>query len=206
MKEPVELVDLLNRNTQFFEEAQLYSGLDEKNLIDFETAWKPAFREKLDGATPEEAGRMNLQDAHWQWRDKFAVRDGQLWSRAFALEADELTQGLMFVDVSKFARLETQDRLHLVYVDFLSTAPWNRRGLAENPKYKGVGRIMIATAVSLSIEEGFRGRVGLHALPQSESWYRDICRMTDLGADASYQNLHYFEMTEEQANEFLNGN
>ena len=41
--------------------------------------------------------------------------------------------------------------------------------------------------LQLSRGEGFKGRVGLHALPQAEQFYREKCGMTPLGKDASKQ-------------------
>jgi hypothetical protein len=58
-------------------------------------------------------------------------------------------------------------------------------------------------AVRLSRDEGFHGRVGLHSLPQAEAFYRDTCLMASLGADASCQDLPYYELTREKAAEFL---
>jgi hypothetical protein len=43
----------------------------------------------------------------------------------------------------------------------------------------------------------------LHSLPQADGWYANDCGMTDLGCDATAHNLRYFEMTAEQASEFL---
>jgi hypothetical protein len=54
----------------------------------------------------------------------------------------------------------------------------------------------------LSEEEGFKGRIGLHSLPQADEFYR-LRGMTDLGTDQTNQNLRYFEMTAEQARAFL---
>ena len=47
--------------------------------------------------------------------------------------------------------------------------------------------------IERSIDEGFRGRIGLHALPKAEVFYQDNCGMTPLGKDASRQDLMYFE-------------
>jgi hypothetical protein len=54
-----------------------------------------------------------------------------------------------------------------------------------------------------SEEEGFRGRVGLHALPQAEQFYERGCGMTAVGPDPTKQNLLYFELTSERASELL---
>ena len=64
-------------------------------------------------------------------------------------------------------------------------------------------RVLIATAVQLSLEEGFRGRIGLHSLPQAETFYATNCGMTDLGKDTKKEGLRYFEMTPAQAAAFL---
>ena len=61
---------------------------------------------------------------------------------------------------------------------------------------------MVRTAVELSLAEGFKGRIGLHSLPQTARFYRTVCGMADLGPDPSYHNLGYFEMTEGQAVNF----
>jgi hypothetical protein len=65
-----------------------------------------------------------------------------------------------------------------------------------------VGSILLGTAINLSHDEGFGGRLGLHSLPQADSFYRDKLGMTELGPDISKQNLRYFEMTPGQANDF----
>jgi hypothetical protein len=42
------------------------------------------------------------------------------------------------------------------------------------------------------MEEGFRGRIGLHALPQAETFYARNCGMTDLGNDMRKEGLRIF--------------
>ena len=65
--------------------------------------------------------------------------------------------------------------------------------LGQNGTYGACGMILFDRVVERSIDEGFRGRVGLHALPQAEAFYQDKCGMTPLGKDASKQDLMYFE-------------
>ncbi len=113
-------------------------------------------------------------------------------------------QGLMLVlTAGKHARIEPQRAKPLAYVHFLAAAPWNLGSIVDEPTYSLVGSVLLATAIHLGLEEEFQGRIGLHSLPQSETWYRDACGMTDFGPDASVQNLRYFEMTPKQASEFL---
>lgn len=99
--------------------------------------------------------------------------------------------------------MRAQKGKDLVYVEYVENAPWNRPELADPPLYRGIGSILIRAAIALSIEEEFKGRIGLHALPQSNGFYANTCGMTDLGIDASYHGLRYFEMTPEQAESFI---
>lgn len=173
--------------------ASLYDQILERHLQDFEQKWK-----RHSGTAREEHG-------HWDWRKKIARVTGQLSFRSFALECSGETQGLMLVDTMKRCRLPQQANKHLVYVDFLEAAPWNRGSVTSSPRYRGVGSVLVAAAIQLSMEEGNHGRIGLHSLPQAETLYQQVCKMTGLGPDTSYPKypLRYFEMTESQAKSFL---
>ncbi|TGS35833.1 hypothetical protein EN825_34620, partial [Mesorhizobium sp. M8A.F.Ca.ET.182.01.1.1] len=100
-----------------------------------------------------------------------------------------------------FSRHPEHQRVPLIYVEFLATAPWNRPKLVAEPIYKGAGRVLVGTAVSLSLEEEFGGRIGLHSLPGAEVFYRDAIGMTDLGADSEgvHKGLRYFELSSRDA-------
>ncbi len=78
-----------------------------------------------------------------------------------------------------------------IYVDFVASAPLKSPSVVENARYGLVGRVLIATAVQVSIEEGFRGRMGLHALPQAETFYAQKCGMMDIGGDSNKQGLRF---------------
>ena len=73
---------------------------------------------------------------------------------------------------------------------------------AKAARYRGVGPVLISTAIRFSIDHGFNGRIGLHSLAKSESWYRDVLRLTDCGYDTG-KKMQYFEMTDEQATAFF---
>ena len=93
----------------------------------------------------------------------------------------------------------------LLYIDYLEVAPWNWRipEIGRDGRFRGVGSALFWNAVQQSLEEGFQGRVGLHALPQAEAFYRDGCHMTPLGRDAAKQNLLYFELSRQQAERLI---
>ena len=81
--------------------------------------------------------------------------------------------------------------------------PKNRYWRGGQPRFSGVGTLLLASAIQLSIDEEFAGRIGLHSLPQADAWYVK-CGLTDLGPDPNEkQNLKYFEMTPERAKAFL---
>lgn len=195
-------VDLYNRESSSYENADVYQELDQKNFDDFDRLWKPMLEKRAaEVHSLTEAANANVQDVRWDWVGKAKVAAMMMGQETFAVECGE-TQGLMLVNLNGFGLLDMQKGRELVYVELLATAPWNRHKLVASPRYKGVGRILIATAISLSIESGFSGRLGLHSLPQSESWYRNEAGFTDLGLDAP-KRMHYFEVTVDQAKAFL---
>ena len=184
-------VKLWNYGSEQFDEAELIDGIESKHLEDFEQLWLsfPGFQQEGDG--------------HWDWAKKMACYWDSLAYNAFALECDAKTQGLMIVNMMKRCRLPKQTNKHLEYVEYVATAPWNRKAITSDRIYRGVGSLLIATAIQLSIDEGNHGRIGLHALPEAETFYKDNCGMINLGLDESHDNLRYFEMTESQATAFM---
>ena len=131
----------------------------------------------------------------------------QLSYQSFPIECGGQTQGMMIVNTIKRCRLRSQANKHLVYVEYLETAPWNRTPNPSAASFKGIGTVMMAAAIQLSMDEGNQGRIGLHSLPQADTFYGDRCGMTDLGLDPAYPKfpLRYFEMTEIQAANLLKG-
>ena len=205
MKELVGSRALYNRATAAFELSDIYRGLDQKNLADYETLWKPLLRaRRAEFSTAQAAAVANVQDAHWNWAEKAVAADRSMAYETFAIEASGTTQGLMLVNLVKQAQLPEQRGRELVYIELVASAPWNRPRFVASPKYKGVGRLLVATAVSWSDELGFNGRIGLHSLPQSESWYRDEAKFAAGGYDET-KSMHYFEFTAELAHAFVEG-
>ena len=218
MTEHVGSVEIFNRHTESYEEGEVYMHLDERHLADFEQEWRPTIRAKAleiyqdcigtDGKPDRVAlidglGQFNIQDQGWDWRQKIDIYGGRLSKVSFAIECNGKTQGLMLADLgSRRSKIRGEEGLPLVYIDFIAVAPWNRPVLAEEPRYKGVGSVLLVTAISLSIDEEMEGRIGLHSLPQSEGFYAEYCGMTSHGPEGD-EGLHYFEMTADQAHDFL---
>jgi hypothetical protein len=199
------VVYLKDRGAGKLVEAALIDGVSRDEVEQAEAAWKPFLDRQLDRLRAAGVPK-NLwpQHRHWDWRQKQEASELYLAYRMFGIECDSEMQGLMLATTAgKSARIDSQRGKPLIYVHVLAAAPWNLASVVNEPRYAAVGSILLATAIHLSLEEEFQGRVGLHSLPQADSWYRDACGMTDLGPDASTQNLRYFEMTLKQAADFL---
>lgn len=203
MKQVLGSVDLLNRHKSVFEPAQVVREIDDENFNDFLQHWRPMLENRrADFGDQHVAAAGNVQDWHWDWVGKAKDARRAMGQETFAVECDGHTQGLMLVDLTRFARLDPHQGRELVYIELLASAPWNRHQTVASPKYKGAGRILIATAISFSVNEAFEGRIALHSLPQSESWYREEAGFTDVEFD-HLKKLRYFEMTAAQAAAFV---
>ena len=192
----ISRVFLWDRNAGSPIDAELIDGVTREEIEEAQIIWQPALKRST----------KRQEHAHWDWNKKYkyTVQVAPLAFRMFGIAVNAEMQGLMLVwTTGKICKIESQKGKPLIYVDYLATAPWNSADVVDEPRYSGIGKILIRTAIQLSQEESFKGRIGLHSLLRAESWYRERCGMTDLGADASYLNLKYFEMLPEQAEVFL---
>jgi hypothetical protein len=173
-------------------------------VVAAETAWEPLRRAKL-GELGEAEGTVleGFQHLHWSWMNKIG-QASLLAYRFVGVECEGEVQGLMLVDVAMHqARAGADAGKPIAYVDYLECAPWNLPQMCDSPRFGTVGTRLIEAAIRVSRDEGFGGRIGLHALPQAEEFYRDECGMEDMGPDASYGGMRYFEMLAEAADGFL---
>jgi hypothetical protein len=186
---------LFHRQQKEVVEVVLVDGVERGDVAKAQEAWHKLLKQ------------TKSEHAHWDWNQKYQlVAEAPLAYRILGLEAEGQMQGMMLVlTAGKFCRIESQKGKPLVYVDYLATAPWNSADVVAEPIYAGVGKVLIRAAIQLSIEEELQGRIGLHSLPQAESYYRDSCKMTDLGEDKAYYGLKYFETTPEQSASFMRG-
>jgi hypothetical protein len=205
MTAAVSPIALLNAVSGEPEEAELWDAITEKQLSDWEAEWIPELFKAIQKLHRAGVERVHWpQSRHWNWRQKTQALQGMLAHPGFSIVCNGTTQGMMIVDTTMHrCQVENQKGKDLVYVEYVENAPWNRPELADPPLYRGIGSILIRAAIALSIEEEFKGRIGLHALPQSNGFYANTCGMTDLGVDANYHGLRYFEMTPEQAEAFI---
>jgi hypothetical protein len=185
--------------------AELWDEITDAHLDLWSGSWVPeieAAKKRFDAqGVPDE---KRPQDLHWRWDEFVRKTRPYLTYRRYSIIAENELQGLMLANLTRTARIDEQKGKDLVYADLISTAPWNRKdavNMASVPRLSGIGVIMVRVAIELSIAEGFKGRIGLHSLGQAETFYRDRCKMTDLGLDRA-KRMVYFEMTEKQAAAF----
>lgn len=141
------------------------------------------------------------ESLHWDWMAKSGLLR-RLEVTGMGIVADDTWQGLMLTkSASYFTRTGADRGRPLVYVDYVEVAPWNWAvsALGQRPRYRGIGSLLLAEAVRQSFAEGFHGRVGLHALPQSEGFYQSVFGFTPVEVDPDKQNLLYLELSRESA-------
>jgi hypothetical protein len=196
---PICLVDAQQADRRLVD-AYLYRDYPAEALEEVEALWADA-RRALAGIS-RAAGGAQLEHSHWNWRNKIeSVKAGEHLLVAVELKQDGLPQGLMAVSrLAKPARLRHG---HVLYIDYLESAPWNLRSPISSPRFLGVGTQLVTEAVRLSLECGWDGAVGLHSLPQAEAFYGQKLGMERIGFDAAYYNLAYFEWSGPQAVQWL---
>lgn len=183
----------------------LTRGIPGSRLDQIERVWNPA-RASL-AASLQTAG-FRLESGHWDWRNKLNSYP-RGWHCLIAVEAEGEVQGLMAVETSLRPSCLNPSNW-VVYVDFIETAPWNRREPPDRnvpavqlPRFAGVGALLLSEAVRMSMGQTAGGRVGLHSLPSAEEFYAARCGMTRIGPDPAYHDLVYFEYPDGVAVQWL---
>jgi hypothetical protein len=178
---------------------ELVCGIDTSHLLDWHNLWQPELGAIKAALQKQGVPRSEWpQSGHWRWPEK-VDEAGLLGFESFCVTADGMTQAMMRVDTTKESRFPESKGKPLVYIDYLEVAPWNQPIVGMQRRFKGVGTILVIAAAALSADQEFKGRIGLHALPQSEKFYQNM-GMTDFGPDAQVRGaLRYFEMTAEVA-------
>lgn len=143
------------------------------------------------------------EHAHWEWEKKVALTTHLLSHPTMAIEHEGTAQGLMLLETDgQFARLPDELGKPLVHVMFLASAPWNLSTVVARPRFKGVGTTLLRAAIEASLDFDFKGRIGLHSLPQADDFYLRL-GMTPMGKDPKKHDLTYYELSPTQAAQFL---
>ena len=195
-------IHLLYRSTRESVDAFLVDEVSKEQVLAAHGVWQP-YREKA-------LRRLRSQDItwpehwHWDWSQKARKLDFLAY-RCIGIEHHDEMQGLMMLStIHRQSRWRGQEGKPAIYIEYIESAPWNLPPLAESPKFAGIGTRLLEAAINFSLDEGCAGRLALHSLPQSETFYRRY--LTEVAIDpVSGGSLTYFEMTADQANEFLGG-
>jgi GNAT superfamily N-acetyltransferase len=169
-------IQLLQGNGQLVEAC--LCDMTPRHLSDFNNIWKSMLE------------ALKAEDTFWDWARKkqLALSDDRY--EAYAIEQDELTQGLLWIE-TQHHRSQWAIGQPLVYVEALASAPWNRRLINPNPWLRGIGTVLLQFARKRSLDLGYQGRLGLHALRGSEAFYESR-NMLNFGYDAD-REMVYFE-------------
>lgn len=157
----------------------LLCSMEPRHLNDYQEVWQ-----QLLAATDQ-------PDQGWPWDYKLRLAQNDERFEAYAVEVEGFTQGLLLIE-TQWHRSGLPQRYPLVYVQAISSAPWNRISIEDPPYFFGVGRALLLFARKRSEQLGYQGRVALHALPGSEGFYRRV-NMPDYGPDPDKEGLIYFE-------------
>lgn len=166
----------------------------ERALLAFRTLPE---EERSDAAWEIEKGRFGCQDYDWDWQRKSRDQSGTILVLQSGVEVEALVQ----TSLNETSRIKESYGQPIVYIEYVATAPWNRREIQPKPRFFGLGKLMIGVAVNISQNEGMDGRCGLHSLPQVEGFYTHL-GMQDLGIDEK-EGLKYFEFSSENAKKLV---
>lgn len=180
-------IHLLQVRTQQLVNAVL-TTLTDKHLNDFREFWKAQLRV------------TDKADQFWDWEMKNRVYLSDANYEAYAIECEQVTQGLMMIETIGH-RSWYEPHRRLIYVSSLATAPWNRPSVQRPVAYRLVGSTLLEFAKYRSEELGYGGLVGLHSLPGAEDFYRRM-QMIECGPDEEKENLIYFEWYRRKRSEF----
>lgn len=134
------------------------------------------------------------EDFQWEWDKKvlhmMSHPDEYDW---FILESNRCIQALMVAYHPKQSKIEQGP---IFYVDYLATAPWNRKTSFNSVLVKGLGSLLLKIASNhYPANTGYKHGFSLHSLPAAEGFYSRI-GMDNLGIDNAKESLRQFEMTE----------
>lgn len=191
-----EIVSIIRRSDSTAVEAELLSNLDVSDLLLVERQWDLVRHNIHQQLLKAGVSRKKWPESlHWNWGTK-SNQLKQLAIAGFGIVSAGTWQAVCLTDcVSYTSRIPSSLGKPLVYLDYIEVAPWNWNiaEIGHDGEFGACGSILFDRVEQQSRDEGFKGRVGLHALPQAEEFYSQSCGMTVVGRDAAKQGLMYFE-------------
>ena len=154
---------LRDRATRVEVSAEAQIDLSIRQIAEIQHRWT-LFKE----TRPPAGNSATEEDRSWGWRSKaLQITDGV--SQIVALYARGDVQGLMLINTKP-----TSSRLalgHLLYVEYIESAPWNQPKYTDHPALSNVGVALLTAARELSRRAGCLGALGLHSLAAAVPFY-----------------------------------
>jgi len=156
---------------------------------------------KLDDYDKVLREKIMLDDHHWNWTLK-AFKFNTSEYNWFFLKTIDGIQGLCITFHPKKSILQNVD---IFYIEYISSAPWNRDSALHKRLYKGIGSEIIKQVQYYFLENHkYSHGFNLQSLQQSRKFYEHI-GMVNIPKYNDGNNLFFYEMSKENAILFLEG-
>ncbi|ASV12163.1 GNAT family N-acetyltransferase [Leptospira santarosai] len=144
----------------------------------------------------------NIEDIGWNWNTKAFSKfsNNYIWS---SLVVNDINEGIIIGYHPENSKIY---EYNIIYIDYLATAPWNRKTVLGVGKYIGIGTLLLKATIKYGLGQfNYTPGFNLHSLSHAEDYYRKI-GMRDLGIDNQKEGLRIFEMEKEGCELFLYDN
>jgi len=146
--------------------------------------------------------KIMLEDFNWNWSKKALFLNTSEYNWFFLKTKD----GIQSICLTFHPKESILQKIDIFYIKFIASAPWNRISSLHERKYIGTGKEIIKQ-VQLYFRNEYRYGYGfsLHSLPQARLFYESL-GMINLPDYNDENGLFFYEMNEEQAILFMEGN
>jgi len=146
--------------------------------------------------------KIMLEDLHWNWSKKALFYNTSEYNWFFL----KTTDGIQSICLTFHPKESKLQKINIFSIEYIASAPWNRKSLLHERKYKGTGTEIIKQ-VQLYFRKTYCYEYGFNllSLPQAREFYEKI-GMINLPEFDTENGLSFFEMSKEQAILLLEGN
>jgi len=163
--------------------------LTKGDIAKAQSSWGIAFRRRF------ELGMRDPDEMIWSAGFMSPTEESAL--PGYAAVADDEIQGIVVID-QKLRMSRVPPVSAITYLPYLAAAPWNRPFGTHSGVYRGIGRLLVARAVSEAVIRGTCGRIGLHSFSAARPFYEHL-GFTNLGIDPAQRGMFYFELLPDSA-------
>ena len=140
-----------------------------------------------------------LEDYHWNWSKKALFYNTSEYDWFFLKTAD----GVQGVCLTFHPKESVFQKVDIFYIQYLSSAPWNRKSSLHERQYMGIGNEILKQVQYHFIKKHhYSYGFSLHSLPQSHAFYEHL-GMVNFPEYNDADGLLFFEISKENAISFL---